>query len=39
MMFLAPTIVFVGIAGNHHETVERQLAPVLEKAGVVAAGD
>jgi len=34
MMFLAPTIVFVGIAGNHHETVERQLAPVLEKAGV-----
>ncbi|HEY6038029.1 MAG TPA: hypothetical protein VIV58_27300 [Kofleriaceae bacterium] len=25
---------FVGIAGNHHETVERQLTPVLEKAGV-----
>jgi hypothetical protein len=34
MMFLAPTIVFVGIAGTHHETVERQLTPVLEKAGV-----
>jgi len=33
MMFLAP-IVFVGIAGTHHDTVERQLAPVFEKAGV-----
>jgi len=33
-MFLAPTIVFVGIAGNHHEVVEKQLAPVFEKAGV-----
>jgi hypothetical protein len=34
MMFLAPTIVFVGIAGNHHDAVEHQLAPVFEKAGV-----
>ncbi|MEO6773488.1 MAG: hypothetical protein ABI467_10775 [Kofleriaceae bacterium] len=34
MMFLVPTIVFVGIAGNHHDTVEHQLAPVFNKAGV-----
>lgn len=34
-MFLAQmAVVFVGITGNHHEVVERQLAPTLEKAGV-----
>ena len=34
-MFLSQlAVVFVGIAGNHHETVEHQLAPTLEKAGV-----
>src|ERR1700742_91195 len=34
-MFLAQmAVVFVGITGNHHEAVERQLAPTLEKAGV-----
>jgi opacity protein-like surface antigen len=27
-------VVFVGIVGNHHETVERQLAPTLDKVGV-----
>ncbi|MEO8548837.1 MAG: hypothetical protein ABI678_02645 [Kofleriaceae bacterium] len=35
MMFFAPAvIVFVGVAGKHHDVVERQLAPVFEKAGV-----
>ncbi|MFT3693705.1 MAG: hypothetical protein QM831_11230 [Kofleriaceae bacterium] len=34
MIFLAPAIVFAGVAGNHHEQVERQLAPVLAKIGV-----
>jgi opacity protein-like surface antigen len=34
-MFLSQlAVVFVGIVGNHHETVEHQLAPTLEKAGV-----
>jgi hypothetical protein len=34
-MFLSQlAVVFVGIVGNHHETVERQLAPTLDKAGV-----
>jgi hypothetical protein len=33
MLFLAP-IVFVGIVGNHHEVVEHQLAPSLEKVGI-----
>jgi len=34
-MFLAQmAVVFVGITGNHHEAVERQLQPALEKAGV-----
>jgi len=34
-MFLAQmAVVFVGVTGNHHEVVERQLAPTLEKAGV-----
>jgi hypothetical protein len=33
-MFLDAVIVFVGMAGNHHEGVERQLAPVLDHAGV-----
>jgi hypothetical protein len=33
MLFLAP-IVFVGVIGNHHEAVEHQLAPSLDKAGV-----
>jgi hypothetical protein len=33
MLFLAP-IVFVGIVGNHHEAVEHQLGPSLDKAGV-----
>jgi hypothetical protein len=34
-MFLAQmAVVFVGITGNHHEAVEHQLAPTLEKAGV-----
>jgi hypothetical protein len=34
MLLSQLAIVFVGIAGNHHEVVEHQLAPVLEKAGV-----
>ncbi|MEO6772077.1 MAG: hypothetical protein ABI467_03535 [Kofleriaceae bacterium] len=34
-MFLSQlAVVFVGIVGAHHETVEHQLAPTLEKAGV-----
>ena len=33
MLFLAP-IVFVGIVGNHHDAVEHQLAPSLEKNGI-----
>lgn len=33
MMFLGP-IVFVGIVGSHHEVVEHQLEPSLEKAGI-----
>jgi len=33
MLFLGP-IVFVGIVGTHHEAVEHQLEPSLEKAGV-----
>src|SRR3569833_2507791 len=34
-MFLAQmAVVFVGVTGNHHEVVVRQLAPTLEKAGV-----
>lgn len=34
MMFLAPVIVFAGVAGGHHDKVEHQLAPVLAKIGV-----
>jgi len=33
MLFLAP-IVFVGIVGTHHDAVEHQLAPSLEKNGI-----
>jgi hypothetical protein len=33
MLFLAP-IVFVGIIGNHHDAVEHQLAPSLDKVGI-----
>src|SRR4051812_11055110 len=33
MLFLAP-IVFVGIVGNHHDAVEHQLEPTLEKVGI-----
>ena len=34
-MFLSQlAVVFVGIVGNHHETVEHQLAPTLDKVGV-----
>jgi opacity protein-like surface antigen len=34
-MFLSQlAVVFVGIMGNHHETVEHQLSPTLDKAGV-----
>ncbi|MEO8845505.1 MAG: hypothetical protein ABI591_25175 [Kofleriaceae bacterium] len=33
-MFLDAVIVFVGIAGNHHQAVEHQLGPVLDHAGV-----
>lgn len=33
MMFLAP-IVFVGVVGTHHEVVEHQLGPSLDKAGI-----
>jgi len=34
-MFLAQmAVVFVGVTGNHHEAVEHQLQPALEKAGV-----
>ena len=33
-MFLDAIIVFVGVAGNHHEGIERQLAPLLDHAGV-----
>jgi hypothetical protein len=33
-MILAQLVVFVGIAGNHTEVVDHQLAPVFEKAGV-----
>ena len=34
MIFAGAVIVFVGVAGSHHEAVERQLAPLLEHAGV-----
>jgi hypothetical protein len=34
MLLSQLAVVFVGLAGNHHETVERQLSPVLEHAGV-----
>ena len=35
MMLLSQlAVVFVGIAGNHHEAVEQQLAPTLEEAGI-----
>jgi hypothetical protein len=34
MFFAQMAVVFVGITGNHHEAVEHQLAPTLEKAGV-----
>jgi hypothetical protein len=34
MIFAGAVIVFVGVAGGHHEAVERQLAPLLEHAGV-----
>lgn len=33
MLFLAP-VVFVGVIGNHHEAVEHQLAPSLDKVGI-----
>jgi hypothetical protein len=33
MLLLGP-IVFVGIVGSHHATVEHQLGPSLEKAGI-----
>jgi hypothetical protein len=33
MLFLAP-IVFVGILGNHHDAVEHQLGPSLDKVGI-----
>jgi hypothetical protein len=33
MLMLAP-IVFVGVVGTHHEAVEHQLGPSLDKAGV-----
>lgn len=33
-MFLDAVIVFVGVAGNHHAAVERQLGPVLDHAGI-----
>lgn len=33
MLFLAP-IVFVGIVGNHHDAIEHQLAPSLDKNGI-----
>jgi len=33
MLFLAP-IVFVGIVGSHHDAVEHQLEPSLEKNGI-----
>jgi hypothetical protein len=33
MLLLAP-VVFVGIVGNHHEAVEHQLEPSLEKVGI-----
>lgn len=34
MIFAEAVIVFVGVAGNHHEVVERQLAPLLDHAGI-----
>jgi hypothetical protein len=34
VIFLEAVIVFVGVAGNHHEAVEHQLGPVLDHAGV-----
>ncbi len=34
MIFAEAVIVFVGVAGSHHEVVERQLAPLLDHAGV-----
>jgi hypothetical protein len=34
MILLEAVIVFVGVAGNHHEAVEHQLGPVLDHAGV-----
>jgi hypothetical protein len=33
MLFLSP-IVFVGVIGSHHDAVEHQLGPSLDKAGV-----
>ena len=34
-MFLGQLlVVFVGIAGNHHEAVEQQLAPTLDRSGI-----
>jgi hypothetical protein len=33
MLFMAP-IVFVGIVGSHHDAVEHQLAPSLDKNGI-----
>lgn len=34
-MFAALAVVFVGVTGTHHEQIEKQLAPALEKVGVV----
>lgn len=34
MIFAEAVIVFIGVAGNHHEVVERQLAPLLDHAGI-----
>ncbi len=35
MMIAQALVVFVGVAGHHHEAVEHQLSPVLDRAGVV----
>ncbi|CAN5644100.1 hypothetical protein BH11MYX1_BH11MYX1_52170 [soil metagenome] len=34
MIFADAVIVFVGVAGGHHEAVERQIAPLLDHVGV-----
>ncbi|MEO8549645.1 MAG: hypothetical protein ABI678_06720 [Kofleriaceae bacterium] len=35
MVFAQLAVVFVGVTGTHHEQIEKQLAPALDKAGVV----